>query len=79
MTMNKELHLSNDVGKLNVSMMEGGRGLIGCKMCMKAEKNSIGWYVKHHKEHLTVAVSTQYQVKTLHNQKNLSNKVMRND
>ena len=60
MTMNKELDLSNDVGKLNVSMMEGGRGLIGCKMCVKAEKNSIGWYVKHHKEHLTVAV--QYTV-----------------
>ena len=35
--------------------MEGGRGLIGCKMCVKAEESSLGWYVKHHIEPLIVA------------------------
>ena len=56
MTMNKELHPRSDVDRLYVSRMEGGRGLIGCKMCVKAEENSLGWYVKHHSEPLVVAV-----------------------
>ena len=56
MTMNKELHPRSDVDRLYVSRMEGGRGLIGCKMCVKPEENSLGWYVKHHIEPLIVAV-----------------------
>ena len=28
------------------------RGLIECKMCVKAEENSLGWHVKHHIEPL---------------------------
>ena len=42
MTMNKELHPRSDVDRLHVSRMEGGRGLIGCKMHVKAEEN--GFY-----------------------------------
>ena len=42
MTMNKELHPRHDVDRLHVSRMEGGRGLIGCKMYVKAEEN--GFY-----------------------------------
>ena len=57
MTMNKELHLRGDVDSLYVSRMKGGRGLIGCKMCVKAEENSLGWYDKHHIEPLIVAIS----------------------
>ena len=30
--------------------------MIGCKTCVKAEENSLGWYVKHHIEPLIVAV-----------------------
>ena len=56
MTMNKKLHPRRDVDMLYGSRMEGGRGLIGCKMCVKAEENSLGWYVKHHIEALIVAV-----------------------
>ena len=52
MTMSKVLHPRRDVDRLYVSRMEGGRGLIGCKMCVKAEENSLGWYVKHHIEPL---------------------------
>ena len=56
MTFNKELHPKRDVDRLYVSKMEGGRELIGCKMCVKAEESSLGWYVKHHIEPLIVAV-----------------------
>ena len=45
MTVNKQLHLRNDVDRLYASRMEEGRGLIGCKMCVKAEENSLGWYL----------------------------------
>ena len=42
MTLNKELHPRSYVDRLYVSGMEGGRRLIGCKMCVKAEENSLG-------------------------------------
>ena len=56
MTMNKEIHPKSDINRLYVSRMEGERGLIGCKMCLKEEENSLGWYAKHHIEPLIVAV-----------------------
>ena len=55
LTMNKELQPMSDFDMLHVFRMEGERGLIGCKMCVKAEKNSLGWYVKHHIKLLIVA------------------------
>ena len=42
MTLNKGLHPRSYVDRLHVSRMEGGRQLIGCKMCVKAEENSLG-------------------------------------
>ena len=54
--MNKELHLRSDVDRLYVSRMEEGRGLIEFKMYVKAEENSLGWYIKHDIEPLIVAV-----------------------
>ena len=56
LTLNKELHLRSDGDRLYVSRMEERRGLIECKMCVKLEENSLGWYVKHHIEPLIVAV-----------------------
>ena len=56
LTLNKELHPRSDVDRFYVSRMEGEGGLIGCKMCVKAKENSLGWYVKHHIEPLIVAV-----------------------
>ena len=38
--------------------MEGARGFIRCKVCVKGEENSLGWYVKYHIEPLIVAVRT---------------------
>ena len=79
LTINKELHPMSDFDMLHVFRMEGGRGLIGCKMCVKAEKNSLGWYVKHHIKLLIVAdrISNTVASKILHSQKNLRNKIMR--
>ena len=85
MTMDKELHSTSDVVIVYVSRMEGRRGLIGCKMSVKAKENSLGWYVKHHIEPLIVAVRISNTVPSenskpkTHNQKNLSNKIMRKD
>ena len=42
MTLNKELHPRSYADRLYVSRMEGGKRLIGCKMCVKAEENSFG-------------------------------------
>ena len=80
-TMNKELHPRSDVDRLHVSMLEGGRGLIGCKLCVKAEENSLGWYVKHHIEPLIVAVRISNTVPSENSTlpKNLRNKIMRKD
>ena len=55
-TLNKELHPGSDIDRLYVSRTKGGRGLIGCKMRVKAEENSLGWYDKHHIDPLIVAV-----------------------
>ena len=56
MTMNKELHPVSTVDRLYVSRMEGGGRLIGCKTCVKAEENNLGWYLKRHIEPLIVAI-----------------------
>ena len=39
MKMNKELHLRSDVDNLCISRTEARRGLIECKMWVKAEEN----------------------------------------
>ena len=80
-TMNKELHPRSYVDRLYVSRMKGDRGFLGRKMCVKAEENSLVWYVKHHIEPLIVAARTNNTVPSQipHNQKNLSNKIMRKE
>ena len=56
MTMNKKFHPRRVADRLYVSRMEGGRHLIGCKMCVKVEENNLGCYVKHHIQTFIVAV-----------------------
>ena len=81
MAMNKGLQARSDVNRLYVSRMEGGKGLTRCKMCVKAEENSLGWYVKHHTESLIVAVrkSNTVPIENSTQPKELSNKIMRED
>ena len=47
MTMYGMLHPKSDVDRIYVSRKEGGRGLIGCEMCIKAEENNLGWYIRN--------------------------------
>ena len=53
--MDKELYPRSNVNRLNVSRTWGGRGLIGCKMCLKVDESSLVWYVKHYIEPWIVA------------------------
>ena len=62
MTMNKELHLRNDIARLYVSQKNGGRGVIGRKNSLKSEENGLGWYVKNNMELLLVGVRTSRQL-----------------
>ena len=56
MTVNMELNPRSHVDRFYISRMEGRRALIGFKMCVKAEENSLGWYVKHRIESLIVTI-----------------------
>ena len=47
MTMYGMLHPKSDVDRIYVSRKDGGRGLIGCEMCIKAEENNLGWYIRN--------------------------------
>ena len=50
--MNGALHPKSDVDRIYIPRENGGRGLISCEGCTKAEENSLGWYVKHSSEFL---------------------------
>ena len=56
MTINKEFHPKSDVDRLYVTRSKGGRSLIGCKSCIIAEQNSLGWYLMNHSDPLLIAV-----------------------
>ena len=56
MIMIKELHPKTDVDRLRIFRTKRGKRHVGCKMSMKAEENSLTWYLKHHIELLIVAV-----------------------
>ena len=44
--LSNELHPRSDVDSLYVSRMEEGRGMTGFKMCVKADEDSLKWYVR---------------------------------
>ena len=52
MTMYGVLHPKSDVDRIYISRKEGGRGLIGCEMCIRAEENNLGWYIRNSVESL---------------------------
>ena len=54
--MNGAFHPKSDVGRLYVSRVNGGRGLISCERCVRSEENSLGWYVKNSLEVLLQGV-----------------------
>ena len=40
------LHPKSDVDRVYVARQKGGRGIISCALCVKAEENSLAWYVR---------------------------------
>ena len=56
MTMYGALHPKSDVDRLYLPRKVGGRGLISCENCVRAEQNNIGWYIKNTVEPLLMAV-----------------------
>uniref|UniRef100_A0A1X7SMI5 Reverse transcriptase domain-containing protein n=1 Tax=Amphimedon queenslandica TaxID=400682 RepID=A0A1X7SMI5_AMPQE len=56
MTIHGAFHPKSDVDRLYLSRKRGGRGLLGCERSIKAEENSLGWYVKKSVEPLLKAV-----------------------
>ena len=41
------LRPKSDVDRVYVARQKGGRGLISCEMCVKAEDNNLAWYVRN--------------------------------
>ena len=52
LTMYGALHPKSDVDRLYIPRKKGGRGLAGCEKSVKAEVNSIGWYIHNSDEPL---------------------------
>ena len=52
MTIHGALHPKSDVDRIYVPRGKGGRGLLGCEGCIRAEENSLGWYSNHSREQL---------------------------
>ena len=52
MTIHGALHPKSDVDRIYVPREKGGRGLICCEGCIRAEENSLGWYINHSPEQL---------------------------
>ena len=52
MTMHKIFNTKRGVDRLYLPTKKGGRGLIGCKECVRTEENGLGWYVKQSVEAL---------------------------
>ena len=42
--------------RVYVARQKGGRGLFSCEMCVKAEKNSMAWYVRNSNERLMAEI-----------------------
>ena len=56
MTLYGALHPKSDVDRVYLARQKGGRGLISCEMCVKAEENNLAWYVRNSNERLMAGV-----------------------
>ena len=56
MTLYGALHSKSDVDRVYVPRQKGGRGLISCEMCVKAEENNLAWYVRNSNERFMAGV-----------------------
>ena len=56
MTLHGALHPKTGVDRLYLPRQNGGRRLISCEMCVKAEENNLAWYVNNSNERLMEGV-----------------------
>ena len=63
LTIHGVLHPRSDIDRLYVSRKRGGRGLIGCKDCFRAEENNVAWYIKNAVEPLLLEVRRSGMIK----------------
>ena len=63
MTMNKELNPNSEVSRLYVSRKEGGRGFTRVKSCVRAEENSLAWYINSSTEEILEMVKVHRHLK----------------
>ena len=52
MTLHAALHSQSDVDRLFLPRQKGGRVLIICEMCVKAEENNLAWFIRNSNERL---------------------------
>ena len=57
-------HPKSDVDRLYLPRNKGGRGLISCEGCVKAEENNLGWYIKNSTEPFLTMVNENQTLKT---------------
>ena len=57
MTMYGAFHPKNAVNRLYIQRKEEGRGLMSVELCIREEKNSLGFYVANSEENLIKGVS----------------------
>ena len=57
-------HPRSDIDRLYVPRKRGGRGLIGCEDCVRAEENNVAWYIKNAVEPLLLEVRRSGMIKT---------------
>ena len=64
MTMYGAFHPKSDVNRLYLKRHDGGRGLIGIEHCVRAEENSLGFYVLNSTEMLIKGVCASGAIET---------------
>ena len=55
-TLYGALHPKSDVDRVYLLRHKGGRGLITCETCVKAEENNLAWYNRNSNERLMAGV-----------------------
>ena len=55
-TLHGALHPKSDVDRVYVVRQKGGRVLISCQMCVKAEENNMALYVRNSNERLMAGI-----------------------
>ena len=64
LTIHGMFHPRSDIDRLYVPRKRGGRGLMGCEDCVRAEENTVAWYIKNAVEPLLLEMRRSGMIKT---------------